>query len=163
MTSNDRFVVKIVLFLEIVLLSWKLTLAVRKTDVYRHNDGPIKSPLNALNTIVLWCMGGLKEVLNLSPMMPRDASLSDSYQTGNLSTSCSNSNKKSSQITIRIRRVDYAHCFPACRVGRLKGSPDVSPSTVWDCAGLLCTLYSLDWRDRDTGPKHCDYSQTFRA
>ena len=33
----------------------------------------------------------------------------------------------------------------------------------WDYASLLWNLYSLGWRYRDAGPKHCDYSQTSRV
>ena len=42
----------------------------------------------------------------------------------------------------------YCWYFPACRMGRLKVCPDGSASTAWDYVGLLCNLYSLDWRDR---------------
>ena len=35
--------------------------------------------INPLNMIVLWCTGGFREALNWAPLMPRDASLSDSY------------------------------------------------------------------------------------
>ena len=42
----------------------------------RHNVGLIQGPpKKPLNTIVLWCPGGFR----WAPMMPRDASLSDSY------------------------------------------------------------------------------------
>ena len=41
----------------------------------------IMDPLNPLNTIVLWCTGGFRGTLNWAPMMPRDASLSDSYKS----------------------------------------------------------------------------------
>ena len=35
---------------------------------------------------------------------------------------------------------EYTHRFPACRTRRLKRCPDVSESTAWDNAGLLCNL-----------------------
>ena len=38
----------------------------------------VRYPLNPLNTIVLWCTGGFRGALNWTPLMPRDASLSDS-------------------------------------------------------------------------------------
>ena len=57
----------------------KLTFPVRQPNVSRHNGAPIEDPLKPLNTIVLWCTKGMNEVLNNSPMMPRDASLSDRY------------------------------------------------------------------------------------
>ena len=48
-----------------------------------------------------------------------------------------------------VRGVKYAHCFPACRVRRLKRHPDGSASTTWDYAGLLYNLYL------DAGQKRC--------
>ena len=57
----------------------KLTFPVRQPNVSRHNGAPIEDPLKPLNTIVLWCTKGMNEVLNNSPMMPRDAILSDRY------------------------------------------------------------------------------------
>ena len=57
----------------------------------------------------------------------------------------------------------YAHRCPTCRMMRLKGFHDGSVSTTWDCAGLLCNLYSLGYRDRDAVLSRCHHSQTSRA
>ena len=56
-----------------------LKLAVRETSVSRHDGVKLRVPLKPLNRIVLWWSGGFQGALNLVPMMPRDASLSDSY------------------------------------------------------------------------------------
>jgi len=54
----------------------KNTPTVRETSTSRHNGRPIKASLKPLNTIVMrWSEGGF----NWSPIMPRDASLSDIY------------------------------------------------------------------------------------
>ena len=55
------------------------------------------------------------------------------------------------------RGVEYAPCFSACRMKRLKGCPDDRTSTAWDYAGLLCNLY------RNASPKRHYHSQTSRA
>ena len=39
----------------------------------------LRAPLKPLPTLVLWWSEGIQGVLNWSPTMPRDASLSDSY------------------------------------------------------------------------------------
>ena len=41
----------------------------------------LPKPEKPLNMIVLWCMGGFREALNWCPLMPSDASLSDSYKS----------------------------------------------------------------------------------
>ena len=52
----------------------------RKFDQYTEKTiFPFLCPLNPLNTIVLWCTGGFRGALNWAILMPRDASLSDSY------------------------------------------------------------------------------------
>ena len=48
-------------------------------SVSLYDGGPIKSPIKPLSTIVLWWSEGFQVALNRVPMMPRDASLSDSY------------------------------------------------------------------------------------
>ena len=42
----------------------KLILAVRETGVSRHNGVQLRAPLKPLNTIVLWCAGSFRAVLN---------------------------------------------------------------------------------------------------
>ena len=41
----------------------------------------VRYPLNPLSTTVLWCTGDFRGALNCAPLMPRDASLSDSYKS----------------------------------------------------------------------------------
>ena len=53
--------------------------------------------------------------------------------------------------------VEYAHCFPAWRIRRLKGCSDGSASTAWEYTGLLWNLY------QDVYPKRWHHSQTFHA
>ena len=51
-------------------------------QVSRHNGNSVKGPLKPLkplNTIVLWSTGFFKGALNWAPMIPRDASLPESY------------------------------------------------------------------------------------
>ena len=54
-------------------------MTVRENDVSRHNGDELWVPFKHVNTIILWCTRGLRGALNRSPMMPRYASLSDSY------------------------------------------------------------------------------------
>ena len=44
----------------------------------RSHSSQVNWQLNPLNTIVQWCTGDFRGALNWAPMMPRDASLSDS-------------------------------------------------------------------------------------
>ena len=44
--------------------------------------------INPLNVIVLWCTEGFRGALNWAPLMPRDASLSDSYKSDRWRFSC---------------------------------------------------------------------------
>ena len=53
--------------------------------------------------------------------------------------------------------LEYNRRFLVCCMRQLKGCPDGSASTAWVYAGLLCNLYSQDWRDREPGPKRCHY------
>ena len=55
------------------------------------------------------------------------------------------------------RGIEYIYSFPACRMRRLKGCPNISASF------LLCNLYSSGWRDRDVGSKCFHYSHTSRT
>ena len=55
----------------------KLTLAVGEASVSRHNGGPMKGPPQYDNAVMHEGFGG---ALNWSSMIPRDASLSDSYK-----------------------------------------------------------------------------------
>ena len=50
---------------------------VRETCVSLHHGGPVKGSLQYDSA--LGCMGGFREALSWVPMMPKDASFSDSY------------------------------------------------------------------------------------
>ena len=56
-------------------------IAVRENNVSRHDGGPIKGTLKPFKTIVLCCTGSFRGAHNWSPMVPRDASLLDSYKS----------------------------------------------------------------------------------
>ena len=58
----------------------KLASAARETSVSWHNGGSIKGPLKLLNTTVLWWSNGFQGAFNHVSLMPRDASISDSYE-----------------------------------------------------------------------------------
>ena len=62
-------------------------------QVSRHNGNSVKGPLKPLkplNTIVLWSTGFFKGALNWAPMIPRDASLPESYTSDRCSFSSQN-------------------------------------------------------------------------
>ena len=77
----------VAVFVHWIAPDWKkkLTLAIRETGVSRHNGGPTEGPPCTLQCNgILGCYSGSRGALNWSPLMLRDASLSDSCRFSNL-------------------------------------------------------------------------------
>ena len=93
------------------------TFAVRETDVSRHNGGTSGAPLKPLRDDsalrALSSLKGLREAPEVTPIMPRDVSLSDSKCCENATVGINGLNMYSFEAQLRaFLKPEYPSAYP---------------------------------------------------